>query len=102
MIWRGRYGNLASTVTRLAREVQALEIAERMQRGDLTHGQAERLHLFLDLERCGLASRSYPKSIYAARRREAAKLGYSANESGRNRLRSPWRTCLCAQPNTAA
>jgi hypothetical protein len=82
-IWKGRYGNLASTVTRLAREVQAEEIAERMQRGELTHGQGERLHLFLDLERLGLASQCYRKPVYAARRREAAKLGYSANESGR-------------------
>jgi hypothetical protein len=83
MIWKARYANLASTVTRLAREVQAVEIGERMRLGGLTHGQAERLHLFLDLERLGLASQSYPKSIYAARRREATKLGYSANESGR-------------------
>ncbi len=86
MIWKARYANLASTVTRLAREVQAVEIAERMRLGDLTHGQAERLHLFLDLERLGLASQTYPKSIYSARRREATKLGYSANESGRESI----------------
>jgi hypothetical protein len=83
MIWKGRYDNLASKVTRLARQVQAVEIAERIKRDELTYGQAERLHLFLDLERLGIASQSYPKSIYTARRREAAKLGYSANESGR-------------------
>ena len=79
-IWKGRYANLASRVTRLAREVQAMELAERMQRGELRHGEAERLHLFLDLERLGLAHQSYRKSVYALRRREAAKLGYSANE----------------------
>jgi hypothetical protein len=67
-------------VTRLAREVQAMELAERMRRGELSHGQAERLHLFLDLERLGLARQCYRDSVYAARRREATKLGSSANE----------------------
>ena len=81
-IWKGRYANLASRVTRLAREVQAVELAERIRRGELTHAQAERLHLFLDLERLGLAQARYPKSIYAARRREAAQLGYSVSECG--------------------
>jgi hypothetical protein len=85
-IWKGRYANLASRVTRLAREVQAMELAERMRRGELTHGQAERLHLFLDLERLGLAQERYPKSIYSARRREATKLGYSLSESGADGL----------------
>jgi hypothetical protein len=80
-IWKGRYANLPSKVTRLAREVQAMELAERMRRGELTHGEAERLHLFLDLERLGLARQSYRKSVYALRRREAAKLGYSVSES---------------------
>jgi hypothetical protein len=57
-----------------------------MRRGELTHGQAERLHLFLDLERLGLAQERYPKSIYSARRREAAKLGYSVSECGSDGL----------------
>ena len=39
-------------------------------------------HLFLDLERVGLARQCYRQWVYAARRREAAKLGYSVNESG--------------------
>jgi hypothetical protein len=86
MIWKGRYANLASTVTRLAREVQAVEIAERMQRSELKHGEAERLHLFLDLERLGLARECYRTSVYATRRRAAAMLGFSANESGREPL----------------
>jgi hypothetical protein len=80
-IWKSRYANLVSRVTRLAREVQAMELAERMRRGEVSHGQAERLHLFLDLERLGVAGQCYRKSVYTARRREAAKLGYSANES---------------------
>ena len=37
---------------------------------------------FLDLERLGLATAFYPSTIYVARRREAAKLGYTANEDG--------------------
>jgi hypothetical protein len=57
-----------------------MELGARMQRGELSHGEAERLHLFLDLERLGLAHQSYRKSVYALRRREAARLGYSANE----------------------
>ena len=69
-----------------AGEVQAMELAEQMRRGELTHGQAERLHLFLDLERLGLAQERYPKSIYSARRREAAKLGYSVSECGSDGL----------------
>jgi hypothetical protein len=85
-IWKGRYANLASRVTRLPREVQVIELAERMRRGELSHGQAERLHLFLDLERVGLARQAYRDSVFAARRREAAKLGYSTSESGTDGL----------------
>jgi hypothetical protein len=85
-IWKGRYANLASRVTRLAREVQVIELAGRMRRGELSHGQAERLHLFLDLERLGLARQCYRGSVYAARRREATRLGYSADENGSNGL----------------
>jgi hypothetical protein len=85
-IWKGRYANLASKVTRLAREVQVMELAERMRQGKLSHGQAERLHLFLDLERLGLARQCYRGSVYSARRREVAKLGYSTSESGQDAL----------------
>jgi hypothetical protein len=85
-IWKGRYANLESRVTRLPREVQAMGLAERMRRGELSHGQAERLHLFLDLERLGLAKQCYRGSVYSARRREAAKLGYSVNEAGTDGL----------------
>jgi hypothetical protein len=46
-----------------------MELAERMRGGELTHGQADRLHLFLDRERLGLAKERYAKSIYSARRR---------------------------------
>jgi hypothetical protein len=79
-VWKGRYGNLAARVIRLAREVQTVEIAERVKRGKLKYAEGERLAAFLDLERLGLARNYYPKSVYSARRREAAKLGYSAND----------------------
>jgi hypothetical protein len=36
----------------------------------------------LDVERLGLARQCYRKSLYALRRREAAKLGYSLSDSG--------------------
>ena len=85
-LWKGRYAKLASRVTRLPREVQAVELAERMRRGELTPSEAERLHLFLDLERLGVAQERYPKSIYAARRREASKLGYTVSDYGTDGL----------------
>jgi hypothetical protein len=79
-VWRGRYGAVSSTVTRLAKEVQAVEIAGRVEARELTYAQGERLSMFLDLERLGLAQLYYPKSVYAARKREARKLGYAASE----------------------
>lgn len=81
-IWKSRYGTLTGNVTRLGREVQTLEIAERVERGELDYKQGERLAMFLDLERLGLAKSYYPKSVYAARRREAKKLGYSVSDVG--------------------
>jgi hypothetical protein len=85
-LWLQRYGVLSARVTRLAREVQTVEIFEKVRSGELDFKEGERLAMFLDLERLGLASQYYPKSIYAARRREASKLGYSANEIGTTSL----------------
>jgi hypothetical protein len=93
-IWKARYGNLASRVTRLGREVQAVEIAERVARGELTYSQGERLAMFLDLERLGLARTYYPKTAYADRRRLAARLGVSANDAGTDPLDIDLRTLL--------
>jgi len=59
-----------------------VKIADRVQAGELTYAQGERLSMFLDLERLGLAQRYYPRSVYAARRREARKLGYSPCDHG--------------------
>jgi hypothetical protein len=81
-IWMSRYGKLTGTVTRLAREMQTMEIAERVERGELNYKQGERLAMFLELERLGKAQGYYPKSIYAARRREARRLGYAAADTG--------------------
>jgi hypothetical protein len=81
-IWTSRYGKLAGRVTRLAREVQALEIAERVERGELDYKQGERLAMFIELERLGIAKTYYPSSVHAARRREAKKLGYSTADTG--------------------
>lgn len=53
-----------------------------MQGGNLRHGEAKWLNLFLTLENLGVAGLSYPKSILAARRRDAVKLGFSVSESG--------------------
>jgi hypothetical protein len=85
-IWRGRYAAVSSTVTRLPREVQVVEIADRVQTGELTYAQGERLSMFLDLERLGLAQRYYPKSVFAARKREARRFGYSTSDTGAESL----------------
>jgi hypothetical protein len=85
-LWKRRYGVLSARITRIAREVQTVEIAERVKRGELSYSQGERIGMFLELERLGLATAYYPKSVYAARRREASKLGYAANESGTESL----------------
>jgi hypothetical protein len=81
-LWLSRFAKLSSRVIRLAREVQALEIAERVERGEMDYKQGERMALFLELERLGLASSYYPKSVYASRRREAAKLGLGPSDTG--------------------
>jgi hypothetical protein len=59
-----------------------LEIADRVKRGELDYTQGERLAMFLELERLGVAKAYYPKTVYAARRREARKLGYAISDSG--------------------
>lgn len=79
-LWDSRFGALAETVTRLPVEGQALDLGRLMASGELRPSQAERLNFFLALERLGLAVKCYPQTIYAARRREAAKLGYGGND----------------------
>ena len=81
-VWCSRYGRLEGTVTRLGREIQATEVAGRVCRGELTYAQGERMSMFLDLERLGLATSFYPRSVLAARSREARSLGFAANDNG--------------------
>jgi hypothetical protein len=95
-----RYGELAARVTRVAREVRNVELFERVKAGDLGPQQGERLAMFLDLERLGLAQQYYG-SLYVARRREVRKLGYSANEAGvtamdvdLDRLHAPYKRAV--------
>lgn len=52
----------------------------RVKHGALRYSEAERLHFLLSLERLGVAVDCYPASVYAARRRGAAKLGYGSND----------------------
>lgn len=85
-IWKSRYGNLSGTVTRLSREMQTMEIADRVERGELDYKQGERLAMFLELERLGIAKAYYPQSVYVARRREARKRGYSISDTGASPL----------------
>jgi hypothetical protein len=82
----GRGMEVSMRVTRLGREVQTLEIAARVERGELDYKQGERLAMFLELERLGIAQSYYPKSVYATRRREARKLGYSTSDTGASPL----------------
>lgn len=81
-LWMSRYGVLAGSVRRLARELQTEELAARVSGGRLSYAQGERMSTFLDLERLGLATSYYPKSVLAARRREAKSLGLALNDSG--------------------
>jgi hypothetical protein len=82
MIWSARYGNLAGSISRVGREIQAVELLRRVQSGALTYAQGERMSLFLDVERLGVAEGYYPRSVLASRKREARTLGLASNECG--------------------
>ena len=79
-IWKGRFANLASRVTRLSREVQVIELAERMRRASFLTGRPSAFTY--SSKGLGLGRECYRDSVYAARRREARKLGYSASDTG--------------------
>jgi hypothetical protein len=79
-LWRSRFEGLAARVIRVPADVQAMELGLRMKRGELDHGEFERLNAFLSLERQGIATECYRPSVYASRRREAARLGYGASD----------------------
>jgi hypothetical protein len=75
-VWTSRYGRLAGSVRRMERERQTTEFAEHVSAGRMSYSQGERMCTFLDLERLGLVTSYYPKSVLAARRREARLLGW--------------------------
>jgi hypothetical protein len=78
-IWTSRYGKLSGTVIRLAREVQSLEIADRVKRGELDYKQGERVAMFLELERPRGCQGVLPKDRFM--RREDARRGNSDTRS---------------------
>jgi hypothetical protein len=57
-----------------------------VQEGLLTSAQGERIGMFLDLERLGLARAYYTRSVLASRSREARRLGLAASDSGTDDL----------------
>jgi len=85
-VWRSRFAELTSQVTRLPADLQASNLGELMRRGELRHGAAERMNLFLSLERLGLAVECYPAKVYASRRREAVQLGLAISDEGQSAL----------------
>jgi hypothetical protein len=99
-VWHSRYGRLEGTVTRLGREMQATEVAGRVGRGEMTYAQGERMSMFLDLERLGLAASYYPPSVYTSRKREARSQGLAVDEGGRplsvdiGKLLEPYRAAI--------
>jgi len=81
-VWLSRFGALAGQVERLGREAQVIELAHKVAQDELRYGQSERLSMFLDLESLELVDSFYPPSVLSARRQEARKLGFAANERG--------------------
>jgi hypothetical protein len=75
-VWESRFGGLEGSVTRLAREVQTDQIAGRVGKGEMTYAQGERMGMFLDLERLGLARAYYKSSVM---RVALARLGGSGS-----------------------
>lgn len=84
IIWENRYGagQLDGRITRLGRERQVVELAEKVVARELTSGQFERMSAFLDAERLGVARAVYNERRYGERRREARRLSLAANEVG--------------------
>ena len=84
MVWENRYGaeQLSGRITRLSREHQVLQLAERVVARELTSGQFERMSAFLDAERLGIARTVYNERKYGERRREARRLSLAVNEVG--------------------
>jgi hypothetical protein len=101
-IWNSRFGRLTGEVRRLDREVQTVELAARVSAGELTAGEGERVSMLLDLERLGLAQSYYSPAMYAARRRLATRLGFSANQTGADALTVDLESLLAPYVETVA
>jgi hypothetical protein len=88
LVWDNRYGGaqLSGRITRLSREHQVLQLAEKVVSRNLTSGQFERMSAFLDAERLGVARAVYNERQYGERRREARRLSLAVNEPGKEPL----------------
>jgi hypothetical protein len=89
-------------VRRLSREVQAAELASRVAAGELSASEGERVSMLLDLERLGLARSYYAPGMYAARRRLATRLGFSANQSGTDAVTVDLKALLAPYTETVS
>jgi hypothetical protein len=81
--WGSTFGHGAASgrVTRLAKEVEAVELVERVALGEITTGQYEQLLAFLTAERLGLVERIYTKETARRRRSLARHLGVSPGDA---------------------
>lgn len=77
MFWSSVFGagKASGRVTRFAKEVEAMKLIERVQLGEISFSQYERMTAFLEAERLGQADRVYPASTRRSRQREARELG---------------------------
>jgi hypothetical protein len=75
--WSSVFGAGAASgrVTRLAKEVEAMRLIERVQLGEIGYAQYERMTAFLTAERLGLADKVYSSGTRRSRQREARELG---------------------------
>jgi hypothetical protein len=82
MYWSSVFGlgRASGKVTRITREVQTVNLIERMVLGDISVTQFEQLHAFLDAERLGLVDRAYSKDTARRRRDLAKRLGVAPSD----------------------
>lgn len=82
MLWGNVFGlgRASGRVTRIAREVQTVKLIERVQLGEITYAQFERMTAYLDAERLGMVERVYTTEQARSRRREAKQLGLSQSD----------------------
>lgn len=83
MFWGSVFGLGAASgsVTRIPREVQTVKLIERVQLGEITTAQYEKLTGFLDAERLGLTDRVYNAETARRRRKLAKVLGVAVADA---------------------